>query len=132
MTVGINKNDLLPLRDALLEIHSELLAMEKQKYESIHGRVENPWTYFGLVMENPAFQWLRELSSLIVSIDELLAKDEVEQTQITDLVGYVKSAVTPNESGNDFSQKYHKAVQNSPSVAVSHGKLALLFNGLKT
>ena len=58
-------------REALLALHKTLLDHVRIEYEREHGRVENAGALLQLVVGDPAFEWLRPLSQLIVAIDEL-------------------------------------------------------------
>ena len=115
---------LLSIRDSLLELHTELLAFEKQRYEKTNGRVQSTQEFFKLVTEDENFSWLREFSNLIVSIDEMMHKKEaITAEQIHGLIHYLAVLLNVKEQINYFSQKYAIALQQSPAVAVTHGKL---------
>src|SRR6266702_2994986 len=61
------------LRDQLLRLHKILLDSERAAYERDVARITSTGQYLNLVLEDPWFQWLRELSAFIVLIDETLA-----------------------------------------------------------
>src|SRR5207342_2724549 len=62
------------LRDGLLILHKSLLELERAVYERDVAPITSTGQYLNLVLEDPAFQWLRELSAFIVIIDEALAQ----------------------------------------------------------
>ena len=64
------------IRAVLLRVHKTLLEFERQGYERKHGRISNSYQFLELVMSDPWFAWLRQLSELIVEMDELLAARE--------------------------------------------------------
>ena len=61
------------LRNGLLDHHRRLLDSERAAYQCDVARIANPGQYFNLVLSDPWFAWLRELSQFIVLIDEALA-----------------------------------------------------------
>lgn len=64
------------LAGALRHFHSALLDFAKGEYEFLHGPVQGPFALYSLVMNDPSFQWLRPLSGLMATLDEVLdAKD---------------------------------------------------------
>ncbi|TSA88067.1 hypothetical protein FNU79_02235 [Deinococcus detaillensis] len=60
------------LAAALRHFHSALLEVAKSDYEFLHGPVTSPFTLFNLVTNDPAFQWLRPLSGLMSTLDEVI------------------------------------------------------------
>lgn len=60
------------LAKALREYHSALLDFAKGEYEFLHGAVKSPYELYSLVMNNESFQWLRPLSGIMATLDEVL------------------------------------------------------------
>ena len=79
------------LAAALRQFHSALLAVAKSEYEFMHGPIASPYTFFNLVTGDPAFQWLRPLSGLMSTLDEVLDQ---------------KNAVLTERQFTDASQAY--------------------------
>ncbi|PTA68786.1 hypothetical protein [Deinococcus arcticus] len=76
MTDAAVRAKLSALAPALRHFHSALLDVAKGEYEFIHGPVGGPFELYSLVMNHPQFQWLRPLSGLMATLDEVLdAKD---------------------------------------------------------
>lgn len=69
------------LAKALRAYHSALLDFAKGEYEFLHGPVSNPFEMWQLVIHDPAFQWLRPLSGLMATLDEVLDKKDTTLTQ---------------------------------------------------
>src|SRR5271165_7614727 len=69
------RRKLVALREALLRLHKTLLEMERREYEKAHGSV-SAGELFRLVVDDPQFSWLHNLSEFVVRIDEALASDE--------------------------------------------------------
>ncbi|KQR04710.1 hypothetical protein [Deinococcus sp. Leaf326] len=64
------------LSKSLRAFHSALLDFAKGEYEFLNGPVGGPFALYALVTGDPAFQWLRPLSGLMATLDEVLdAKD---------------------------------------------------------
>lgn len=116
----------IPLRDTLLDLHRSLLTFEKERYESIYGQIPSTNAYLGLVMDHVSFQWLRKLSELIVLIDEMIeAKEPWSEDKIKTLLIAAQILLSPNETGNEFQQKYQVATQNQPAVTMAHGQVMI-------
>ncbi|MFC4426844.1 hypothetical protein [Deinococcus navajonensis] len=76
---------LTALVPALRAFHSALLDFAKGEHEFLHGPVAGPFELYSLVMNHPGFQWLRPLSGLMATLDEVLdAKDTVLTRQNVD------------------------------------------------
>ena len=80
------------LAEALRHFHSALLDVAKSDYEFMHGKVSSPFTLYNLVTSDPAFQWLRPLSGLMSTLDE-----------VTDQ----KNTVLSDRNLQDVRQAYH-------------------------
>ena len=119
------RQQLLNVRQGLLRLHKTLLEFERQAYERAHGRISNSYQLLQLVMSDPWFAWLRQLSELIVEMDELLAAREApsESTALA-LMEQSRILLTPAESGSEFQRKYFTAMQQSPEVVVAHSEFA--------
>ena len=110
------------LRNALLKLHKTLLDSERDAYERDIEKIHTPGQFLGLVMGDPWFTWLRELSQLIVVIDETQdSKKQPPTAQDADrLVAQAKALLTPQESGEGFAQRYDQAMQRDPGVFIAH------------
>jgi hypothetical protein len=76
-------------------------------------------------MRDPWFAWLRQLSELIVEMDELLAaKDTPQENTGVALVHQARMLLTPDVAGGDFQRKYFAAMQQSPEVVMAHSEFA--------
>jgi len=119
------REQLTKVRTVLLRLHKTLLDFERQGYERKHGTIGNSYQFLQLVMSDPWFAWLRQLSELIVEMDELLAAKETpnEETGVA-LIQNARIMLTPAESGSEFQKKYFAAMQQSPEVVVAHAEFA--------
>lgn len=66
------RHRLTALAQALRQFHSALLDFARGEYEFLHGPVGGPFALYSLVMNDPSFQWLRPLSGLMATLDEVL------------------------------------------------------------
>ena len=119
-----NLSRLTQLRERLLALHKTLLDYERKRYEGKYGRIESSGKFFQLVTGSGSFAWLRSLSELIVSIDELLdQKQPVDGKNTEHLFAYVRRLLAASQSGNEFEKKYYAALQKDPAVALAHAKV---------
>lgn len=120
----MNKNQWTDFRNELLKLHKILLDYQRAEYEGQHGKINSPQVLLGLVMDSNIFAWLRQISELIVGIDELMeSKEEVPAQKYIDMLAYSKKLLQPKADGNNFEKNYYNAVHNNPSVALAHGKV---------
>ena len=78
-------------------------------------------------MSDPGFAWLRQLSELIVEMDELLAaKETPSEATAQALIQQATILLTPSEAGTEFQKKYFAAMQQSPEVVLAHSEFAAL------
>lgn len=115
------------IRGALLNLHKTLLDRERDDYEREHGKIGNSYEYLNLVMHNPSFAWLRNLSELIVQIDETLgAREGAAENTANALIQQSRLLLTPDETGPEFQRRYYAMVQQSPEVVLAHAEFARL------
>ena len=110
------------LRNALLKLHKTLLDSERDAYEHDIEKIHTSGQFLGLVMGDPWFAWLRELSQLIVVIDETQDSKKHPPTALDAdrLVAQAKALLTPEENGTGFAQRYDQAMQRDPDVFIAH------------
>ncbi len=119
----MDKKQWTNLRNCLLELHKTLMNYQRSVYEAQHGKIESPGMFLGLLMEDKNFAWLRQLSELVVVIDEMLeGGDVISPDKIQDTLVYIKRLLKPNLEGNEFEQNYYYAINKDPYSALAHGK----------
>ncbi|MEP6819371.1 MAG: hypothetical protein ABJA18_07535 [bacterium] len=119
------RQQLTKVRSALLLLHKTLLDFERDGYERARGKIDNSYAYLQLVMSDPWFAWLRQLSELIVEMDELLAaKETPSEATAQALIQQATILLTPSEAGSEFQKKYFAAMQQSPEVVLAHSEFA--------
>jgi hypothetical protein len=110
------------LRHTLLIHHKALLDSERARYDHDVERVNSPGQMLNLVLNDPFFAWLRELSQLIVMIDETLdAEEPATPADAARLLAQARELLTPTESGEGFRRQYFDALQRDPDIVIAHG-----------
>jgi len=107
------------LRDLLLEQHKLLLDRERAEYEKANGPVAGPGPLLTLVLGDPHFAWLKQISTLVVEIDEALSRrSKAGQPEADALLAQARQIMQPRPQGTDFQMRYDRAVQESPDVVI--------------
>ena len=116
------------LRNGLLPLHKYLLDTERAAYERDVAPIATPGQFLDLVLNDPWFAWLRELSQLIVVIDETLGLDEPATAEdAARLIAQARTLVTPAEQGTGFARRYYDAMQRDPGVVLAHRDMVKVF-----
>src|SRR5580692_6293089 len=105
---------LTDLRNGLLGLHKTLLDSERASYERDIARIGSSGELLKLVLYDPWFAWLHELSEFVVLIDETVdAIDEKlgphEPPPSIDaerLIAQSWELLAPNETGTGFAKRY--------------------------
>jgi hypothetical protein len=122
-----SRERLTRVRTVMLRVHKTLLDFEREGYERAHGKISNSYEFLQLVMADAWFAWLRQLSELIVEMDELLAaKESPNESTAVALIQQANLLLTPSEAGGEFQKKYFAAMQQSPEVVLAHSEFANL------
>ena len=115
------------LASVLRELHRALMECARRDYEREHKVALDPAERLRLLTADPFFDWLRELSELMVDIDLLR---DAEPPVLAEIAPVVRSAVEhfitppkPPESGGAFAQRYWPYLQDDPYVAMAHADL---------
>jgi hypothetical protein len=118
--ITVQSRELLgKLRELLLEQHKLLLDRERAEYEKANGPIAGTGAFLTLVLGDPHFAWLKQISTLIVEIDETLARrSKAEQPVAEALTAQAHAMMKPREQGTDFQVRYYHAVQGSPDIVI--------------
>lgn len=123
---------LTDLRNGLLGLHKILLDSERAIYERDVERIKTSTDFLKLVLYDPWFNWLHELSELVVLIDETLdAKEPPDGFTAERLIAQAQELLTPNEAGEGFAKRYFEALQRDPDVVLAHAKTRKLVTSLE-
>jgi hypothetical protein len=110
------------LRNGLLGLHRALVRSERAVYERDIEKVRSSYHMLGLLMNDPWFAWLHDLSRMVVEIDERLDNREAPVTA-ADAEQFLRRAnalVAPAEFGEGFQRRYFEALQRDPDVILAH------------
>jgi hypothetical protein len=125
---GLPHPQLTMLRNGLLRWHKSLLDAERAAYERDVARITSTGQYLQLVLGDPWFAWLREISQLIVIVDETLAqKEPATPADAARLIAKARDLLLPAQSGSEFARHYDQAMQRDPAVVLAHGDMMQVF-----
>jgi hypothetical protein len=107
------------LRNLLLEQHKLLLDRERAEYEKKNGAIAGPGPFLALAMNDPNFAWLKQISTMVIEIDEALSRRSTAEQPVADaIMVQAREMMRPREEGSDFQARYYGAVQDSPDVVI--------------
>ena len=87
--------------------------------------------YLNLVLDDPWFAWLHELSQFIVLVDETLDfEDPATEADAERLIARARELVSPSENGSVFARRYFEAMQRDPGVVLAHRDMMRVFASL--
>jgi len=126
------RNRLTELRNGLLGLHKTLLDSERATYERDIARIGSSGELLKLVLYDPWFAWLHELSEFVVLIDETLDAKETPPGGIDAerLIAQAWELLAPNETGRGFAKRYFEALQRDPDVVLAHARMRKVLTGL--
>ncbi len=134
----LTKQRLTDLRNGLLSLHKTLLDSERGTYERDIARIGSSGELLKLVLYDPWFAWLHELSEFVVLIDETV--DAIDKTLDSEgpppgidaerLIEQAWELLAPNETGTGFAKRYFEALQRDPDVVLAHGRMRKILSSL--
>jgi hypothetical protein len=127
----LTRDRLTQLRNGLLRLHKSLLDSERAAYERDVARITSAGQYLGLVLNDPWFFWLHDLSQFIVVIDETLDFEEPATAADADrLIAQARDLVSPSEEVAGFRRRYFEAMQRDPAAVLAHRDMMKVFTEL--
>lgn len=124
---GQTRARLNELRTALLALHKALLDDAKAAYELDRGRISSAGALLQLVIHDPWFAWLHQVSEIVVRIDEMTAPDaKATEADARALLEQIDRLLVPSETGDTFARRYYEALQRQPAVVLAHGAVKKL------
>jgi hypothetical protein len=116
------------LRRALRELHRALVERVTRNHVWQQQRLAqpDPGELLQMLTKDPAFDWLRGLSELMVEIDVARDDEEARDRSALGVRAAVERFILPppeGTAGDQFAQHYWPYVQQHPSVAMAHGAL---------
>ncbi len=127
------KKTLNELSRALQKLHKDLLMLEAKGLSSESERSLNPYELLHAALNDPRLNWLRKISSLIVTIDTLVDEAEnlsgIEANQITELVLNLLDKSPPIDE--EFWRSYSKYLTSNPDIIMRHAQVKEITDKLK-
>jgi hypothetical protein len=120
-------DDLLTqLHRAVLHLHKALVDSEKRDWEQNRGLVGGPTQFLNMLLNEPAFAWMRPFSGLIVAIDEYQdAKEPKTVEEARQLFGVARNVVRPP----DFVEsRYRDVLQRDSAIVLLHARVVQVLN----
>jgi hypothetical protein len=119
------------LRNGLLHLHKALLDSERGVYERDVERIASNGQFLDLLLNDPWFSWLRELSQFIVVVDETLDLEEPPTAADAErLIAEARELISPAEDGTRFARRYWEAMQRDPAAVLAHRDMLRRFGEL--
>ncbi len=124
----MNDHPLPSLRNQLLSLHKLLMDAERAAYEKEGNVIQSPMQFLQLLMEHERFAWLRQLSQLVVMMDEAMEeKPPITKERKDALVAEARHLLTGSEEPGSFAMRYAKAREREAEVTAAHAEISKSF-----
>lgn len=114
------------LSAALFELHGLLITAATNAYRAEHGPIAGPGHLLQLLTEDPAFSWLRPLSSHMAELDHADSKGDLEL-----LAKELRAIEELFTEGSEFGKRYFATFQESPDVVMAHAAMMTALRGTR-
>ncbi|HEX2120044.1 MAG TPA: hypothetical protein VHL59_00240 [Thermoanaerobaculia bacterium] len=108
----------------LMPMHRALIDAAREEYIATVAPVNGPNHLLQLLQEEPFFEWLRPMTTLIVDIDSL-SRTDFERADIDALVGRMERLFGSNADAT-FTARYLPILQREIDVAAGHAAIRRL------
>ena len=115
------------LRAALLNLHRELLQVQRAEAERFGGRMTAAET-LQAAADDLRFSWLRELSTLITELDA--ARSAGDEQQVAAGVERAAALLDPPDPSSAFGARYPSVLQDHPAAVLAHRDVTAALAGL--
>lgn len=115
---------------ALIPLHRALIENARLDFVDAGHRVDSPGHLLRLLSEEPFFDWLRPLTSLIVDIDETATRD-FDESHLASLVARIDRLFGATQDA-EFAAKYLPILHRDFDVATNHGAIRVMLTKLTT
>jgi hypothetical protein len=109
--------DAVSTRQALLELHRQLLEAQRKEAERFGGRMSAS-ELLQAASEDLRFSWLTELSELIAALDQARADGDADAVEAA--LARARGLLAPPDAGTAFGARYLRALQDHPEVVMAH------------
>jgi len=111
------------VRLQLLKLHKLLIDIERENFEKLNGKITSG-QFLSLLVDDKNFSWLRNFSTLIVEVDEMLDLDDgFTEARIDKHLFQIGELLNLRNIDKDFNEKYKNLLQTNPEVAGKHSEL---------
>lgn len=126
------RDSLGQVSSALARIHKTLLENEIEDLEVKLNIKMSPADRLNALLNDPALHWLRAMSQLMASVDEVyFQKEPIEETQWQAAIKSVDDLFAiANES--EFAKRYRSLLPRVPDLMPQHGLLRAALTAKKT
>jgi len=126
------RQTLQSLATALRHFHAALLDFAKGEYERTHGKIEGPFALYNLVLNDPNFQWLRPLSGLMATLDEVIdSKDVLSERNVQDVRAALGTLFSPADTHFVAFRGGYERARHVPKVQETERRWRELLRGLE-
>lgn len=121
----MNDHPLPALRNQLLSLHKLLMNAERAAFEQEGKVIRSPLHFLQLLTEHERFAWLRQLSQLVVMMDEAMEeKPPITREQADALVQEARHLLIGSDEPDSFAARYAALRHREAAVAVAHAELS--------
>lgn len=125
---AMNDHPLPTLRNQLLSLHKLIMNAERAAYEKEEKVTLSPLKLLQLLTEDERFSWLRQLSQLVVMMDEAMEEKPPITTERKDaLVAEARHLLTGSDESGSFAARYAAAREREAAVAAAHAEICKSF-----
>lgn len=134
LTMNDNQTKFRAVSQALQALHRDLIAIAEREHERRNGPVATRVALLQLLMSDPEFAWLREVSELIVNIDHLAASELASTVEAGgDVRRAVERLLTPPAdpgTAQGFAARYFPLLPNHAEIAMGHASIKRIIQEL--
>jgi len=112
----------------LMPMHRALIDAARDEYAATVAPVTGPNHLLQLLQEEPFFEWLRPMTTLIVDVDSL-SRTDFERADVDALVARVERLFGSNADAA-FAARYLPILQREIDVAAGHASIRRLLGRL--
>ena len=110
----------------MLQLHKVLIDIEKLEFEKTHGEITSG-QFLNLLINDQSFNWLRNFSTMIVGVDEMLDLDDgYTELMIETHLSNMRNLLNLVTHDEEFKEKYTHSLRTNPEIAVKHSELKKL------
>jgi hypothetical protein len=112
----------------LMPMHRALIDAAKEEYAVSIAPIGGPTHLLQLLQEDPFFEWLRPMTSLIVEIDTM-SRTDFERADVDALLARLEK-MFGTSADPDFALRYLPVLQREIDVAAGHASIRKLLKRL--